>query len=217
MHYPEYYQSGKTEDLLKESPKPNTFPAVEKGARYAFCIVANRMETVDDELFDKARAVLVEAITVSGIGAKTGAGYGWFKDVTLGEEEKAKKDQLEKEAKKQKEEEAARELARKAEEKVKAEQWAAMTPQERILDEWSRLNVKAIVNGRYISKFSSLSDGDKRGVVETLRKNEGISAEVWAAIKGVWEKDFKKKLRNPQVESAIRGYCKNTLNLGKMP
>lgn len=217
VHYPEYYKSGKIADLQKESPKPNTFPAVEKGVRYAFCVIANGMGGIDEELFAKTREVLVEAITVSGIGAKTGAGYGWFEDVTADVEAQAARAKAAEEARRLQELEKMQEEERRQAEKAAAQRLAAMSPCERILDEWSRLNEKAIINGRYIAKFSALGEADKRGVVEALQQQGGISADVWAAVKGTWAKDPKKKLRNPKAESDIRGYCKKTLNLGKMP
>lgn len=215
VHYPEYYQSGMPADLQKENPKPNTFPAVEKGVRYAFCIAANCMETVDDELFAKARDVLVEAITVSGIGAKTGAGYGWFKDVTAEvEADEKRKAEIEK-ASRAEEERRAAEAAARAEANARAERRAALSPRERILEEWdAAANMKAIVNGRYIAQFSTLSDADRQGVVEALREPEGIGAKVWVALKGEIPK---KKQRNPNAEQEIRAYCKNTLKQGKMP
>ena len=217
VHYPKYYQTGNVGDLLEESPKPNTFPAVEKGSRYAFCVIANGMGGMDEELFAKTRDVLVEAITVSGIGAKTGAGYGWYKDVTVDVEAQAAREKEEEDARIRLESERMQEEERRQAAKAAAQRLAAMSPCERILDEWSRLNEKAIINGRYIAKFSALGEADKRGVVEALRMQKGISADVWAAVKGTWAKDSKKKLRNPKVESDIRGYCRNTLNLGKMP
>ena len=215
VHYPEYYRSGRSGDLQKESPKPNTFPAVEKGVRYAFCIVANGMGTVDDKLFSKAREVLVEAITISGIGAKTGAGYGWFKDVTdeVDAEEKRKADA--EKAKQAEAERKAAEAAAQAEARARVERRAALSPRERILEEWAAAaNMKAIVNGRHIAQFGMLSDADKQGVVEALRDPDGIGAKVWAAVKGEFPK---KKQRNPNSEQEIRGYCKNILKQGKMP
>jgi len=218
VHYPEYYQTGDVGNLAKESPKPNTFPAVEKGVRYAFGIAANGMATVDAELFAKARDVLVEAITVSGIGAKTGAGYGWFKDVTQEIEEAAKRAQEVAEAKRAEEAKKAADAAVQAEAKAKAERMASLPPCERVLERWNASpNVKAIVNGPDIAKFNSRTDDDKKGIVEVLRMAEGVGAKVWASIKGTSADDPKRKLKNQAAESEIRGYCRNTLKLGKMP
>ncbi len=218
VHYPEYYQTGEIASLSKESPKPNTFPAVEKGVRYAFCIAVNGMDGIDEALFAKARAVLVEAITVSGIGAKTGAGYGWFKDVTGEIEAECKREEERKAAKRREEEERANEEKRKATQKAEAEKIASMSPCERILYEWGRVgSIKAIVNGRYIAKFTSLDEDEKKGVVEALRSPSGIGAEVWAVVKGTASDKKLLKLDGRKSEGAIRAHNNNVLKLGKMP
>ncbi len=218
VHYPEYYQSGDIRDLAKENPRPNTFPAVEKGVRYAFCIAANGMDGISAELFAKVRALLVEAITVHGIGAKTGAGYGWFKDVTEEVESDARRKAESEQARLAEAERKAREEVAKAEAKAKAERIAALSPCERVLERWRGApNTKSVVNGNDISKFDSRDESEKRGIVEALRMAEGVGAEVWLAIKGMSPADPKKRLRNPKAESDIRGYCKNVLKLGKMP
>ncbi len=77
VHYPEYYNSGRTSDLKNEQLRPNPFPAVEMGSQFAFCLVLNGMGQ-NQELIEEAKSFLIEAITVSGIGAKTAAGFGWF-------------------------------------------------------------------------------------------------------------------------------------------
>lgn len=77
VHYPDYYRSGRQEDQSKENPKPNPFPAVERGAQFAFCLVLNGMDD-DLKLLEHATRWLESALTVRGLGAKTAAGYGWF-------------------------------------------------------------------------------------------------------------------------------------------
>ena len=218
VHYPDYYQSGNLRDLANESPKPNTFPVVEKGVRYAFCIVENGMRTVDGQLFEKAKSVLLEAITVSGVGAKTGAGYGWFKDVTGEIEAEIKREEEREATRRREEEERAKEDERKAREKAEIQKIASMSSCERVLYEWGRVGrVKAIVNGKYIAKFTSLGEDDKKGVVEALRSPSGIGAEVWAVIKGTASDKKLLKLEGRKSEGAIRAYNNNVLKLGKMP
>ncbi|MCB1134370.1 MAG: type III-B CRISPR module RAMP protein Cmr6, partial [Verrucomicrobiae bacterium] len=64
----------------KDEPRPLFFPAVAAGSSFGFAILATwRPANVDfRELLDQAGEWLRSAITTTGIGAKTGAGYGWF-------------------------------------------------------------------------------------------------------------------------------------------
>ena len=218
VHYPEYYQTGELSLLKKEELRPNTFPVVEKGVRYAFCVAANKMNAVDKVLFNKVREALVEAITVYGIGAKTAAGYGWFNDITniIIETEKRQQEQIE--AKRLAEECLAKAQAEKAAKKEEMERRASLSPCERVLEKWAKApNLKAIVNGDDIRKFDKCSDEEKTGIVEALRQSDGIGAKVWAIVKGSSPDDSKRKLYNANVDQQIRAYCKNTLKLGKMP
>jgi hypothetical protein len=77
VHYPEYYRKGATQDLAKENPRPNPFPAVEIGTQFAFCLALNGMDN-GMELLAAANRWLASALTERGLGAKTAAGYGWF-------------------------------------------------------------------------------------------------------------------------------------------
>ena len=216
VHNREYYMSGCTFDLAKEGPVPNTFPVVEKGVRYVFALVANQMG-VGETLFAKARATLVEAITVYGIGAKTGAGYGWFTDVT----EEVQADRLKKAAteaaKRAEQDRLAAEAKAKADRAAEIAALADLSPEERTLARWTKMgSVKAIL-GADIAKFAGLSEDDRKGVVLALRMPSGLGADVWNAIKGAAQDKKLKKLGIPATGDAIRGYCNKTLKLGKMP
>lgn len=227
VHYPDYYQSGNLSDLSKEKPNPNAFPVVEQGVRYAFCFVTNGMWREDENLFKRVHSLLVEAITVHGIGAKTGAGYGWFTDVTEAVEAEVKAKAEADKARHEAEEAKKKAEAERAEAKAKAERLAALSPCERILERWGRLpNIKAIVNGDDVAKFNARAEDDKKGIVEAFRMPEGLGARVWAVVKGTSSEDPKKKLRNPKAETDVRGFCKNHADLfpvtdsvkqGKMP
>ena len=93
VHFPEYYRSGDVRDLgwRGEQPRPNPFPAVERGAQFAFCLVANRSDEAPEVLV-AARHWLEDALNTRGLGAKTATGYGWFSlqpaalEALLGEE-----------------------------------------------------------------------------------------------------------------------------------
>jgi len=81
-HYPEYYRGRRQKAEDNESPIPNYFPAVEAGASFGFAVLLNRVPPISnvtpDELLHQAKQWLERAVTRKGVGAKTGAGYGWF-------------------------------------------------------------------------------------------------------------------------------------------
>jgi CRISPR-associated protein Cmr6 len=59
-----------------KNPTPLPFPTVEKGAVFIFTLLGKNYE-----LREKATNWLKIALTEDGVGAKTAAGYGWFKEV----------------------------------------------------------------------------------------------------------------------------------------
>lgn len=77
VHYPDYYQSGRAENLSKEKPRPNPFPVTGPGADFAFCVVRNGMSG-DASLLELMRGIVREALETQGLGAKTASGCGWF-------------------------------------------------------------------------------------------------------------------------------------------
>ncbi len=77
VHYPEYYRTGRTQDLRKEELLPNPFPAIEVGGQFAFCLVLSRTDQ-RESLLTTTLQWLEEALKTNGLGAKTAAGYGWF-------------------------------------------------------------------------------------------------------------------------------------------
>lgn len=199
VHHPDYYASGKVEDLGKEKPLPNTFPTVEVGARFAFCIAPNS-PSVSPERLARARDFLLEAITAHGIGAKTAAGYGWFKDVTAEMEEKARQQRERDEAVRRK---AADEAAQSAE----RERQTALTPCQRILEEWAKSTPKGVANSAKIARFDALGKSEQTAIVEALR-GDGLGAEVWAFLKAE-EANPKRKVKHaPAAVSAIRRFVK---------
>jgi CRISPR-associated protein Cmr6 len=84
VHTPKYYtgrNAGEPGMLAEESPRPNPFPVVAEGSVFGFCLVLNGLGAGRRDLLEKAQQFLEMALTVSGIGAKTSAGYGWFEVV----------------------------------------------------------------------------------------------------------------------------------------
>jgi len=84
-HYKDYYGGKRPEAMDDEAPIPNYFPAVEKGASFGFAFVITRLPdnagVTSKALLDQARAWLEGALQEKGAGAKTAAGYGWFRPV----------------------------------------------------------------------------------------------------------------------------------------
>lgn len=207
VHRPDYYASGDIQDLKKETPRPNTFPTVEIGARFAFCIVPNAL-AISTELLARVRAFLVEAITIQGIGGKTAAGYGWFKDVTT-EIETAARLVREQAAMAREKAAIAAEMAEKeAAQRAERERKAALSPCERILEEWSKSTLKGIVNGIKFVRFDRLEKAEQMAIVESLRV-EGVGTEVWALLKAE-ESNPKRKIKHaPVTVGAIRRFIKS--------
>lgn len=62
--------------------RPIFFPAVEAGSEFGFAIIGQRephqADLILSHLLEQAKNWLQQALTENGIGAKTGAGYGWF-------------------------------------------------------------------------------------------------------------------------------------------
>ena len=75
VHYPKYYQEGKTPGDWME-PNPIIFLAIEN-AEYQFSTASKNANLAKD-----ASTALKEAIKEMGIGAKTSAGYGYFRTVS---------------------------------------------------------------------------------------------------------------------------------------
>lgn len=79
-HHAKYYSGSKPQATDDEDPNPQAFPVVKSGVTFCFPLIPLR-KCGETEL-EAAKQWLIEAITVNGAGAKTAAGYGWFKDVT---------------------------------------------------------------------------------------------------------------------------------------
>jgi len=75
-HFQEYYSEGKNPaDWL--SPVPVKFVTVAGGCEFVFPFI-----TEDPELQKNIESLINEALTDSGIGAKTAVGYGYFSDLS---------------------------------------------------------------------------------------------------------------------------------------
>ncbi len=93
-HHGDYYSTKKKKDRATddESPNPQFFPVVKKGASFEFVVRPTARGT--DALAEKALGYLKSALEINGIGAKTAAGYGWFEE-DLDAKEKREKEEHE--------------------------------------------------------------------------------------------------------------------------
>jgi CRISPR type III-B/RAMP module RAMP protein Cmr6 len=199
VHYPDYYRSGREADLQSERPMPNPFPAVETGARFAFCLVQTRVDEGRD-LLGHARRWLEAALTIKGIGAKTASGYGWFslKPEALGElfAEEAK----EAEAIRRKEEadRAAAEAKAREEERQKN-----LSPEQQRAEELAALSDEAF--SAFAKNLASADEAGQRAFLSILRENKE-KRERW--------KTWKKK--KPEIVQTVSEVCAK-LNLPPLP
>lgn len=81
-HHSKYYSSNDVQDIAidNEQPIPTPFPVIEKGTKFRFALVPSKHSNCDSLLF--AKECLLVGLTIYGVGAKTAAGYGCFKDIT---------------------------------------------------------------------------------------------------------------------------------------
>jgi len=162
VHYPDYYRSGRSEDLSYEKPQLNPFPTVEIGAQFAFCLVLNRTDTSPSAL-QAARRWLESALCVRGLGAKTASGYGWFslkpeivEQIESDERNEAAAIKVKTDLADQ--ERAAIEVAKK--------RLAAMPPAEAACERFKLLNQEAFA--KKVSELASLEPDDQKGLLLEL-------------------------------------------------
>lgn len=175
-------------------PRPLFFPAVETGSSFAFAIIASWSPAGLDpsEVLNQAGAWLRQAITAQGIGAKTGAGYGWFEIDPLAEEKR--RSQMEKLALE----------TRLAKEKATAEA-EAKTAEERRLATLSPEQLET-------EKISKLSQQEITEFAKVLAEKPEIEQRAFLALilgsafkedRKRWKKN-KPEIWNPIQESATR-------------
>lgn len=94
-HHAKYYSGSKPQATDDESPNVQAFPVVAPGVTFCFPLLPLR-DCGEAEL-KAAKDWLRAAIEVNGAGAKTAAGYGWFKDLTQkrADDEREKQEQAE--------------------------------------------------------------------------------------------------------------------------
>jgi CRISPR-associated protein Cmr6 len=82
VHYPKYY-SGRGTDEDTDNPNPSLFPAVAEGQEFVFhllCRDARVTDAATPRLLGLAATCLRHALIHHGVGGKTRAGYGRFRE-----------------------------------------------------------------------------------------------------------------------------------------
>ncbi len=76
-HHPEYYTKNRDKAEDDEQPNVQVFPVVDAGTEFLFTLVP--LAGASDSTLRAAARFLEQALEVWGLGAKTAAGYGFFK------------------------------------------------------------------------------------------------------------------------------------------
>lgn len=170
VHYPDYYQTGRVDDLASERPQPNAFPAVERGAQFVFCL-AIISPNLDPSVANYARSWLETALTMRGLGAKTAAGYGWF---SLQPAILEKIEEEEGAAAAEADAKAARKMAEIEAEKAAAAKLSAMPPAEAARERFLKLDEQELA--MMASSLAKLTEHEQRGLLLALASNQGKDA-----------------------------------------
>lgn len=179
---------------------PLAFPAVERGSQFAFGLVLNRSWAGGDEeesqrILSQALNWLQNAITGTGIGAKTSAGYGWFVV-----------DEQAEEARRKEAENLAAEEARKAEERRLAEETkhaeeqrlASLSPMERFVEEIEKLDDNGFAEKAREVISGNLSEDETRAFFSVL------TSSAKKERRKQWKKKKAAQFWNPLEEVASK-------------
>lgn len=180
----------------KGSPRPLFYPAVERDSSFVFCVIGHRIaecqqitEELNQRVLAQASTWLQVAIQENGIGAKTGAGYGWFRIDHAAEAKRAETAQ-----KQRMEEQAAA-----AEAKAKVEAQAAeetrrsnLSEDERICEDLSKLSQPEFAD--YAKNLHEKNAVEQKAFCSLLA---GSEADQWKR----WKKAKKWKSRVEAIRS----------------
>lgn len=174
--------------------RPIFFPAVEKGSSFAFAIITSwTPENVNlAEILDQAGKWLREAITTQGIGAKTGAGYGWFEiDPQAEEERRSKMDKLAFDTEAAKQRKIAEALAKTSEE----ERLVSLSPEQREAEKIANLSQQEIAD--YAKHLAEKTEIQQRAFLSL------ILTSGYKEARNRWKKK-KPDIWNPIQETATQ-------------
>jgi CRISPR-associated protein Cmr6 len=179
---------------------PLTFPAVERGSQFSFSLILNRQidgvtETGHADLLDQAMTWLKSAVTGSGIGAKTSAGYGWFViDEGAAEKRHAQAKAL---AVSEAAKAAALQQERETEE-AEAQRVAQLSPIQRHVEEIKELDDNGFAEKGKNLIDGQLSDDETRAFFEVLNSSHKKDRRKQ------WKKKKKAQLWEPLAEVAAK-------------
>lgn len=175
----------------KGDPRPLFFPAVREGSSFGFALLTTWLpEGVDvAEVLQQAGGWLKSAITTNGIGAKTGAGYGWFViDPAAEEKRRAEMAAIERRAQEQAEAEA---LAA-AEKQAEADRLAAMSPEQKAAESVAQLNQEQFAE--FAKNLADKDEVEQRAFFtvllskehkETRKRWQKKKEDLWASLSEV--------------------------------
>lgn len=179
--------------------RPIFFPAVEAGTEFGFAIIGQREPYPADlnlsQLLHQSKLWIQQALTENGIGAKTGAGYGWFQIDPQAEEKR--RAQLEEEQQRVEKDriaaaaKIAEELAIKVAAEEEAARLASLSPEDQAAE-----MIVSLGEGDFAAFAKSLGDKaepEQRAFIKTLlgckketrkrwKKNK---PEIWNPISAI--------------------------------
>lgn len=165
--------------------RPIFFPAVEAGTEFGFAIIGQREPHLADltrpQLLEQAKQWLQQALTQNGIGAKTGAGYGWFQIDPQAEEKR--RAQLEKEQQRLEREriaaaaKIAEELAAKVAAEEKASRLASLSPEDQAAEKIQSLTEQDFA--AFAKSLAEKAEPEQRGFFKVLLGSHKETRKRW--------------------------------------
>jgi CRISPR-associated protein Cmr6 len=165
-HHPKYYQSSDPGAIAldNEAPIPVLFPAVAADTEYCFTLVPVGTHGTP-ALLEHASVWLRIGLTTFGLGGKTAAGYGWFKDVTADVRDREAKE-AEQRRKAAEQAAADKHLAEeRAAHRAREARLQAMNPVERAQAELAERATNWGSMKQHLMKFPSLKDPEKVAIL----------------------------------------------------
>jgi CRISPR-associated protein Cmr6 len=178
------------QDAAKGTGSPLTifFPAVKEGSEFGFAFVQTReLEGIAPESLQARIAAWLEcAITSNGIGAKTGAGYGWFSVDPQAEKLRRDKEEEQARRKREREQKEALEKEVQREEERRLQQ---LSPQELASEAIKKLSQEEFAT--FAKKLAEKTEPEKRAFLAVLGSKEHKDTrkrwsknkpEIWAVV-----------------------------------